>query len=97
MYLRSAAVSAWYLAMMRLRPFSGYLVSGNNLGPSAFYWMTEIAALPSILSAAQINGIPTNVNVESGEIATPEGLVEVVIKSVLGGVSSRSKPPNSHS
>jgi hypothetical protein len=43
--------------------------------------MTEIAAQLSILSAAQINGIPTNVNVELGESATPEGVVEVVIKS----------------
>jgi len=43
--------------------------------------MTEIAAQLSILSAAQINGISTNVNVELGESATPEGVVEVVIKS----------------
>jgi hypothetical protein len=50
-------------------------------GPAAFYWMTEIAAQLSILSAAQINGIPTNVNVELGESATPEAVVEVVIKS----------------
>ena len=43
--------------------------------------MTEIAAQLSILAAAQINGIPTNVSVELGEGATPEGVVEVVIKS----------------
>jgi hypothetical protein len=43
--------------------------------------MVEIAAQLSILSAAQINSIPTNVNVELGESATPEGVVEVVIKS----------------
>jgi hypothetical protein len=67
--------------MMRLSSFSGYLLSGNNLGPSAFYWMTEIAAQLSILSAAQINGIPTNVNVELGESATPEGVIEIVIKN----------------
>lgn len=53
----------------------------DRAGPSAFYWMTEIAAQLSILSAAQINGIPTNVNVELGESATPEGVVAVVIKS----------------
>jgi hypothetical protein len=51
------------------------------LGPSAFCWMTEIAAQLSILTAAQINGIPTNVNVELGESATPQGVVEVVIQS----------------
>jgi hypothetical protein len=43
--------------------------------------MTEIAVQLSILSAAQINGIPINVNVELGESATSEGVVEVVIKS----------------
>jgi hypothetical protein len=43
--------------------------------------MTEIAAQLSILAAAQLNGIPTNVNVELGEGATAEGVVEVVIKS----------------
>jgi hypothetical protein len=53
----------------------------DRAGPSAFYWMTEIAAQLSILSAAQINGLTTNVNVELGESATPEGVVEVVIKS----------------
>jgi hypothetical protein len=47
---------------------------------AAFYLMTEIAAQLSILSAAQINGIPTNVNVELGESATPEQVVAIVIK-----------------
>ena len=53
----------------------------DRAGPSAFYWMTEIAAQLSILSAAQINGLTTNVSAELGESATPEGVVEVVIKS----------------
>jgi hypothetical protein len=48
---------------------------------AAFYLMAEIAAQLSILSAAQINGIPTNVNVELGESATPEGVVEVVVRN----------------
>jgi hypothetical protein len=43
--------------------------------------MTEIAAQLSILSAAQINGIPTNVNAELGESATPEAVIDIVIKS----------------
>ena len=53
----------------------------DRAGPSAFYWMVEIAAQLSILSAAQINGIPTNVNVELGESATPKAVIDVVIKS----------------
>jgi len=61
--------------------FSGYLLSGENQGFSTSHWMTEIAAQLSILSASQINGIATNVNVELGESATPEGVVEVAIQS----------------
>jgi hypothetical protein len=38
--------------------------------------MTEIAAQLSILSAAQINGIPTNVNMELEESVTLEGVAE---------------------
>ena len=33
----------------------------DRAGPASFYWMTEIAAQLSMLAAAQINGIPTNV------------------------------------
>ncbi len=34
----------------------------DRAGPSAFFWMTEIAAQMTLLATAQINGIPTNVN-----------------------------------
>lgn len=53
----------------------------DRAGPASFYWMTEIAAQLSILAAAQINGIPTNVNVELGEGATAGDVVRVVVKS----------------
>jgi hypothetical protein len=53
----------------------------DRAGPAAFYWMTDIAAQLSILAAAQINGIPTNVNVELGDSATPEAIIEIVIQS----------------
>ena len=53
----------------------------DRAGPAAFYWMTEIAAQLSILAAAQINGIPTNVSVELGVGATPEAIVNIVVKS----------------
>jgi hypothetical protein len=42
--------------------------------------MTEISAQLSILAAAQINGLDTNVNDELGESATPEAVVNVVVK-----------------
>ena len=52
----------------------------DRAGPAAFYWMGEIAAQLALLSAAQINGIPTNVNAELRDGATPEAIVDVVIK-----------------
>ena len=52
----------------------------DRAGPAAFYWMGEIAAQLAVLSAAQINGIPTNVNAELSEGATPEAVIDVVVK-----------------
>ena len=52
----------------------------DRAGPAAFYWMTEISGQLSILAAAQINGARTNVNDELGESATPEAVVNVVVK-----------------
>jgi hypothetical protein len=49
-------------------------------GPSAFYWMSDIAAQMALLVAAQINGIPTNVNVELGHSATAEDVVRIVVQ-----------------
>ena len=53
----------------------------DRAGPASFYWMTEIAAQLATLSAAQINGIATNVNAELGNNATPEAIVKIVVKS----------------
>ena len=53
----------------------------DRAGPAAFYWMGEIAAQLALLSAAQINGIPTNVNAELRDGVTPEAIIEVVVKS----------------
>ena len=52
----------------------------DRAGPAAFYWMTEISAQLSILAASKINGLYTNVNAELGESATPEAVVDVVVK-----------------
>jgi hypothetical protein len=52
----------------------------DRAGPAAFYWMTEIGAQLTMLAAAQINGIPTNVNHELGESATAADIVKVVIR-----------------
>lgn len=52
----------------------------NDVGPGAFYWMTHIAAQLASVSAAQINQIPTNVDAELRDHATPEDVVRVVVK-----------------
>ena len=52
----------------------------DKAGPGAFYWMSDIAAQLALLAAAQINGIPTNVNAELGESATAQEVVQVVAK-----------------
>jgi len=52
----------------------------DRAGPAAFFWMTEISAQLSILAAAQINGLDTNVKAEIGESATPEAVVDIVVK-----------------
>ena len=53
----------------------------DEIGPGAFYWMTHIAAQLASVSAAQVNQIPTNVDAELGEHATPEDVVRVVVKA----------------
>ena len=52
----------------------------DRAGPGAMYWMTEIATQLAMLSAAQINSIPTNVSVELREGATPEDIVRLVVR-----------------
>jgi len=52
----------------------------DRAGPSAFYWMTDIASQLALISAAQINGIPTNVSDELREGATAESIVEIVVR-----------------
>jgi hypothetical protein len=52
----------------------------EEVGPGAFYWMTHIAAQLASVSAAQVNRIPTNVDAELGEHATPEDVVRIVVK-----------------
>ena len=52
----------------------------DRAGPSAMYWMTDIAAQLAFLAAAQKNGIPTNVDAKVGDHATPEAIVKAVVK-----------------
>ena len=52
----------------------------DRAGPVALYWMSDIAAQLAVLSAAQINGLPTNVEQKLGSSATPQAIVEVAVK-----------------
>jgi hypothetical protein len=53
----------------------------DRAGPGAFYWMTEIATQLAVLSAAKLNGMGTNVEVELGSVGvTPDAVVRVVVK-----------------
>ena len=52
----------------------------DRAGPGAMYWMTEIATQFAFLAASQINGIPTNVNAELTDSATPEDIVRIIVR-----------------
>ena len=51
----------------------------DRAGPSAMYWMTDIAAQLAFLAAAKVNGIATSVDAKVGEHATPEAIVKAVV------------------
>ena len=52
----------------------------DRAGPSALYWMTDIAAQLAFLAAPQKNGIATSVDAKVGEHATPEAIIKAVVK-----------------
>ena len=52
----------------------------EQVGPGAFYWMTDIAAQMVLLSEATLRGFATNVSVELGTAATAEEIVQKVVR-----------------
>jgi len=52
----------------------------DRAGPSAMYWMTDIAAQLAFLAAAKVNGTATSVDSKIGTSATPEAIVKAVVK-----------------
>ena len=52
----------------------------DRAGPSAMYWMTDIAAQLAFLAAAKINGVATSVDAKVGTSTTPEAIVSAVVK-----------------
>ncbi|CAN1497836.1 hypothetical protein MCERE3_00454 [Candidatus Nanopelagicaceae bacterium] len=52
----------------------------EQVGPGAFYWMTDIAAQMVVLSEATLRGFSTNVSVELGASADADSIVELVVR-----------------
>jgi gamma-glutamyltranspeptidase len=52
----------------------------EELGPGAFYWMTEIAVQMTLLAQASLAEIPTNVSVELGKSGSAEQIVKLVVQ-----------------
>ena len=52
----------------------------DKAGASALYFMADIATQLSILASAQINGIPNNVEADLRGQASPENIINKVIK-----------------
>ena len=52
----------------------------DQAGPSALYFMADIATQLSIVASAQINGIPNNVEADLRGQASPENIINKVIK-----------------
>jgi hypothetical protein len=52
----------------------------EQVGPGAFYWMTDIAAQMVVLAEATMRGFPTNVSIDLGAGATAEAIVEKVVR-----------------
>ncbi len=52
----------------------------DKAGASALYFMADIATQLSIVASAQINGIPNNIEADLRGSATPENIINKVIK-----------------
>ena len=52
----------------------------DQVGPGAFYWMTDIAAQMVVLSEATLLGFSTNVSVELGASAEADSIVDLVVR-----------------
>lgn len=51
----------------------------EELGPGAFYWMTDIAVQMTRLAQCAMRDVPTNVEAELGKDASAEEIVKYVV------------------
>jgi hypothetical protein len=52
----------------------------EELGPGAFYWMTDIAVQMTVLAQCALRDLPTNVEAELGKEASAADLVRCVVR-----------------
>jgi hypothetical protein len=52
----------------------------EELGPGAFYWMTDIAAQMTVLAQCALRDVPTNVEAELGKDASASEIVRCVVR-----------------
>lgn len=52
----------------------------EELGPGAFYWMTDIAVQMTVLAQCALRGVPTNVEAELGKDASAAEIVRCVVR-----------------
>jgi hypothetical protein len=52
----------------------------EEVGPGAFYWMTDIAVQMTVLAQCALRSMPTNVEVELGKDASAEEIIRCVVR-----------------
>ena len=52
----------------------------EELGPGAFYWMTDIAVQMTVLGQCALRDVPTNVEAELGKDASAADIIKNVVR-----------------
>jgi len=52
----------------------------EELGPGAFYWMTDIAVQMTVLAQCALQDVPTNVEAELGKSASAAEIIRSVVR-----------------
>ncbi len=52
----------------------------EELGPGAFYWMTDIAVQMTVLAQCALRDLPTNVEAELGKDASAADIIKNVVR-----------------
>jgi hypothetical protein len=52
----------------------------DDIGPGAFYWMTDIAVQMTLVAQCALRDVPTNVEAELGKDASAEEIIKSVVR-----------------